>query len=246
MRKLDLNQPVTQPTLPSSIVVQWKYDGEERTTFLLTKRTLEFGRESTSDVCLRVEPVENHANKEASLQISRRHFRLSVDNDAAQIIDLGSASGTSVNSTTLEPSKPFVLQSGEIITIADVLRLSVWIEKESDEIQAVHLRRVDNLPGTEYICLLGQGAIDIGEHTLLRLPLASARQGRVRAIDIEQDHVVRPPALLLAVDGIIHIKRTGNDPVTVNQTELDRNQSVPLPESGVFQVGNSIFTIRTA
>jgi len=248
MRKFDLDQPDIELSLsdaPSSVVVQWNYEGEERTTFLHAKHTLEFGRESTCDVCLRVEPVESEKNKEATLKISRRHFRLSVENDTVQIIDLGSAYGTNVDASKLETNKPFVLRSAETVTVADVLRLSVRIEKSDDKIHAVRLRRVNNLPGTEYIYLIGEGIIDIGEDALLRLPLQSSRQNRSRALDIGQDRVAGHPAMILAIDDGIHIKRTGNDPVMVNQTELTLNQTVPFPTNGTVQVGNSTFNITT-
>jgi pSer/pThr/pTyr-binding forkhead associated (FHA) protein len=245
MRKFDLDQPdieLSDSDAPGSVVVQWNYEGEERTTILHAKQTLEFGRESTCDICLRVEPVEVETNKEATLKISRRHFRLSVENNRVQITDLGSAYGTSVDATTLEPNKPSVIQGGEI-TVADALRLSVRIEKSDGKINAVRLRRVNNLPGTEYVCLIGEGIIDIGEEALLRLPLLSSRQNRSRALDIGQDQVAGHSAVIHTVDGGISIKRTGNDPVMVNQTELTLNQTVPFPTDGTVQVGNSTFNI---
>jgi hypothetical protein len=248
IRKIDLDQPVPQTSLPetaSSIVVQWEYDGAKRATFLYTKQILEFGRESTSDVCLRIEPIEVNENREATLQISRQHFQLTVNSVSVQITDLGSRYGTSVNSTTLAPNTPVVLQGGETVVVADALRLSVRIDKENDIIQAVRLRRVDNMPGTEYICLIGQGVIDTGENSLLRLPTPPSRQGRSRVIDVGQDRIVGTPAMILAVDGKIHIKRTGNDSVTVDQTELTLNRSVPFPVNGIVQVGNSSFSITT-
>jgi len=247
MPKLDLDQPdieLASSDAPSNVAVQWNYDGEERTNILHTKRTLEFGRESNCDVCLRVEPVEVEKNKEATLQISRRHFRLTASDYFVQITDLGSACGTSIDSIKLEPNQPFDLQNGEI-TVADVLQLSVRIEKENDKIQAVRLRRIDNLSGTEYVCLIGQCVIDIGENALLRLSLASARQSRSRALDIGQDHVAATPAMILAVNGGLHLKRTGNDPVMVNQKAINRNQSVPFPTNGVIQIGNSTFNVKT-
>ena len=245
MRKFDLDQPdieLSDSDAPSSVVIQWNYEGEERTTFLHAKPTLEFGRESTCDVCLRVEPVEVENNKEVTLKISRRHFRLSVENNTVQIADLGSAYGTNVDATKLEPNKPSVIQGGEI-TVADCLRLSVRIEKSNGKINAVRLRRVNNLPGTEYICLIGEGIIDIGEEALLRLPLLSSRQNRSRALDIGQDRIAGHSAMILAMNGGIHIKRTGNDPVMVNQMELPLNQTVPFPTDGTVQVGNSTFNI---
>jgi len=247
MRQLDLDQPdieLSESDAPSSVIVQWNYEGEERTTFLYAKQTLEFGRESACDVCLRVEPVDVESNKEATLKISRRQFRLSVENDTVQITDLGSAYGTSVNATKLEPNKPAVIQGGEI-TVADCLRLSVRIEKDDGKINAIRLRRVNNLPGTEYVCLTGEGTIDIGEDALLRLPLLSSRQNRSRALDIGQEHATRHSAVILTIDGGIHIKRTGNDSITVNQVELTSNQSVPFPENGIIQIGNSFFNIST-
>ena len=246
MRKLDLDQPDIEVSLsdaPNSVIVQWNYEGEERTTFLYATQILEFGRESTCDVCLRVEPVDVENNKEATLKISRRHFRLSVENDAVHIIDLGSAYGTSVDATKLDPNTPFVLRSAETVTVAEFLRLSVRIERDGDKIHAVRLRRVNNLPGMEHVCLTGEGIIDIGEDALLRLPIISNRQNRSRALDIGQERVVGHPAMILAIDGGIYIKRTGNDPVMVNQTELPLNQTVQFPANGTVQVGNSTFNI---
>jgi hypothetical protein len=247
-RKLDLDQPDIEVSLsdaPSIVVVQWNYDGEERTTFLYAKQTLEFGRESTCDVCLRVEPVDVGENKEATLKISRRQFRLTVESDTMQIVDLDSAFGTSVDSSKLEPNKPCVLQSAGTVTVADFLRFSVRIEKGDGKINAVRFRRINNLPGTEYICLTGEGIIDIGEDALLRLPPSSSRQSRSRALDIGQERIVGHPAVILAINGGIHIKRTGNDSVTVNQTELTLNQTVPFPTNGTVQIGNSSFNITT-
>jgi len=248
MRKFDLDQPdieLSESDAPSSVIVQWNYEGEERTTILYAKPTLEFGRESTCDVCLRIEPVEVEKNKEATLQISRRHFQVSVENDAAQITDLGSAYGTSVDASKLEPNKPFALRSAETVTVADFLRLSVRIEKDDGRINAVRLRRVNNMPGTEYVCLLGEGIIDIGEDALLRLPLISSRQNRSRALDIGQEHAAGHSAVILTLDDGIHIKRTGSDPIMVNQVELAPNQLAPFPENGVIQIGNSTFNIST-
>jgi hypothetical protein len=158
--------------------------------------------------------------------------------------DLGSACGTSVNTTKLEPNKPVTLQNGEI-AVADVLRLSVRIEKENERIQVVRFWRIDNLPNMEYICLAGQGIIDTSENALLRLPVPSTRQGRTRALDIGQDRTDGAPATIVVADGKIQIKRTGNDPVTVNQLELASDQTVLFPVTGVIQVGNSFFNIRT-
>jgi len=248
MRKFDLDQPDIELSVsdaPSSVVVQWNYEGVERTTILYAKQTLEFGRESTCDVCLRVEPVEVEENKEATLKISRRHFRLSVENGAVHIVDLGSAYGTSVDSSKLEANKPVSLRSAETVMVADSLRLSVRIEKSDGKINAVRLRRMNNLPGTEYICLIGKGIIDIGEDALLRLPLLSSRQNRSRALDIGQEHATGHSAVILTVDGGIYIKRTGNDSITVNQVEVAPNQLVPFPENGVIQIGNSFFNIST-
>ena len=242
IRKLDLDQPVielSESDAPSSVVVQWNYEGEERTTFLYAKQTLEFGRESTCDVCLRIEE-----NRDATLQISRRHFRLSVENNTVQITDLDSAYGTSVNATKLESSKPAVIQGGEI-TVADFLRLSVRIEKDGDKIHAIRFRRVNNLPGMEYVCLTGEGIIDIGEDALLRLPIISNRQNRSRALDIGQERIAGHPAVILVIDGGIHIKRTGSDSIMVNQVELTLNQSAPFPTNGVIHIGNSFFSITT-
>ena len=248
MRKLDLDQPVTKAfssNAPDCVVVQWNYDGEERTTFFYTKQTLEFGRESTCDVCLRVEPVEVGANRDATLKISRRHFRVSVGGDVVQVVDLGSACGTSVGSVTLEPNKPFDLRDGELLTVADCLKLLVRIEKENDKILSVRFRRVSNLSSTEYICLVERGTIDIGETSLLRLALTSARRGHTRTLDIGQDHNIGTPATIFVMDGGIHIKRTGNDTVIANQTELAPDQSVPFSTEGIIQVGNSHFNIIT-
>ena len=164
MRKLDLDQPVieiSESDAPSCVVVHWNYEGVERTTILHAKQTLEFGRESTCDVCLRIEPVEVGENKTETLKISRRQFRLTIENDAVQIVDLGSAYGTSVDSTKLEPNKPVTLQPAVTVTVAEFLRLSVRIEKNDGKINAVRFRRINNLPGTEYICLTGEGIIDI-------------------------------------------------------------------------------------
>ena len=247
MRQLD--HPIIElPSLdtPCCVAVQWKYNAEERTTIFHVRQTLKFGRESIADICLRVEPVELNEHKEATLKISRRHFRLSVDGDNVQIVDLDSTWGTSIGSTKLEPNKPYALQGGETVTVADAIRLNVRIEKENDRLQAVCLRRVNNRPCMEYICLIGQGAIDIGENALLQLPLASVRQGgSIPIIDIGQHRVVEPPAVVLVVDGGIHIKRTGSDVVTVNQIELFAGHSVAFPSEGIIRVGNTSFTITT-
>ena len=248
MRQLDLDQPdieLSDSDAPSSVVVQWNYEGEERTTFLYAKQTLEFGRESTCNVCLRIEPVEAEKNKEATLKISRRQFRLSVENDVVQIVDPGSAYGTSVDANKLEPNKPFLLRSAETVTVADFLRLSVRIEKDGDKIHAIRFRRVNNLPGMEYVCLTGEGIIDIGEDALLRLPIISNRQNRSRALDIGQERIAGHPAVILVIDGGIHIKRTGSDSIMVNQVELTLNQSAPFPTNGVIHIGNSFFSITT-
>lgn len=245
MRQLDLDQPVTCSIAPSSVEIQWNHGDEERTTILHTKRILEFGRESTCDICLRVEPLEISENKEKTLQISRRHFRLTIDGDSVQLIDQGSACGTNVDMVMLEPHEPFDLRGGETVTVADFLQLFVKIERENDTIQAVRFRRINNLPGTEYVCLIGQGVIGIGDNALLRLPLTTSRPSRSRTLDIGQEHIVGPPAMIFSVGDGIHIKRSGNEPVTVNQVELVLDQSVPFPASGVIQVGNSFFNIAS-
>ncbi|MGL6193686.1 MAG: FHA domain-containing protein [Thermoguttaceae bacterium] len=245
MRQLDLDQPeidLPDADAPSRIAVKWNHDGEERTTIFHTKRTLDFGRESTGDVCLRVEPVDTTENRDATLKISRLQFRVSVEKETVHIVDLNSAWGTHVDSMKLEPNKPFVLRGGETVIVADFFHLVVRIELESGKLHAVRFRRVGNLPGTEYVCLVGQGTIDIGGNALIRLPVVSSRQGR--AFDIGQNCVATPPATLLVVGNCIHIKRTGSDSVKVGQLELAHGQSVPLPTEGIIQVNQSSFNIK--
>ena len=123
------------------------------------------------------------------------------------------------------------------------MKLLMRIEKENDKILSVRFRRVGNLSGTEYICLVERGTIDIGETSLLRLALTSSRRSNTRALDIGQEHNIGTPATIFVMDDGIHIKRTGNDTVIVNQTELAPDQSVPFPTEGVIQVGNSHFNI---
>ncbi|MBN1562709.1 MAG: FHA domain-containing protein [Anaerolineae bacterium] len=59
--------------------------------------------------------------------ISRRHATIFWQNGALHIMDEGSANGTSLNGDKLEPHRPYMLRSGDMVGLA-TLTLRLWLE----------------------------------------------------------------------------------------------------------------------
>jgi hypothetical protein len=59
--------------------------------------------------------------------ISRRHATIFWQNGALHIMDEGSANGTSLNGDSLEPHRPYMLRSGDMVGLAS-LTLRLWLE----------------------------------------------------------------------------------------------------------------------
>jgi len=53
--------------------------------------------------------------------ISRRHLKFSIESNGIwKVTDLGSTNGTKINENSLEPNKPYTINDGETLTIADL------------------------------------------------------------------------------------------------------------------------------
>jgi pSer/pThr/pTyr-binding forkhead associated (FHA) protein len=118
------NLPADRPAA-QRLIVTWVEDSQEKTAIVMAQATIEAGRLSSNEICLRVEPASEPSNYEKSKTISKHHFSLRYIGGSIQFIDVGSASGSSVDGKRVDANVPVLVDRNVTISIADVLQLQL-------------------------------------------------------------------------------------------------------------------------
>lgn len=113
-------------------VLQWTQDGRARSLVLIAQATVEAGRLSTRDLCLRVEPGTEPANYEKSMKISSHHFSLRYLGSAIQFVDKGSTNGSFLENKRVEANSPILIDCPTKLSLADVLELELEPVRRAD------------------------------------------------------------------------------------------------------------------
>jgi len=115
----DIPNPIAQ-----RFKIAWSDDGKQKTMILLTKAVIDAGRQTSQDICLRIEPTEEPENHEKSKQISSHHFSLRYIGNGIQFVNTG-RNGSTVDKKKVEPNIPVMIDRKTIISVADVLDLEM-------------------------------------------------------------------------------------------------------------------------
>lgn len=114
------------------LVVNWTQDGRSNSMILIAQATVDAGRQSTRDLCLRVEPGTEPANYDKSMKISSHHFSLRYVGTGVQFLDMGSTNGSTLDSKRAEPNSPVLIDRKTTVSLSDVLTLELEPVQRSD------------------------------------------------------------------------------------------------------------------
>jgi pSer/pThr/pTyr-binding forkhead associated (FHA) protein len=117
--------PAAGAAAAQKLIVTWVEDSQEKTALLMAQAIVEAGRLSSKEICLRVEPASDPSNYERSKAISKHHFSLRYIGSAVQFVDVGSASGSSIDGKPVDANAPVLVERNMTISVADVLRLEL-------------------------------------------------------------------------------------------------------------------------
>jgi hypothetical protein len=104
-------------------VITWSVDREEHSLHLLVRASVEAGRQSTRDLCLRVEPTSDPENYEKSKLVSSHHFSLRYVGNGVQFIDVDSTNGSFNQGKRIGTNVSLLLVEKTLISLAEVLDL---------------------------------------------------------------------------------------------------------------------------
>ena len=138
---LAANDAVPVSAATSRRVITWSVDGEKYSLHLLVRASVEAGRQSTRDLCLRVEPTSDPENYEKSKLVSSHHFSLRYVGSGVQFIDVDSTNGSFNQGKRMGANVSLLLVEKTLISLAEVLEL------EFDPV-----RRTDTMDDGNGIC----------------------------------------------------------------------------------------------
>lgn len=108
------------------------------------------------------------------------------------------------------------------------------------KIAFLKVRRLNNLPDTEYAVLFHSAPIGAGEGSILRTEPSTGSSRRVRAFDFG-DAISEDPARLLVRNGQLMIERTGSEEVTMDGTSLQPKTPVALQNGMTIIIAGTTF-----
>ena len=140
MPRFDLGESNIESSEPSAtppvrrLVINWTKDGQSKSMILIAQATVDAGRQSTRDLCLRVEPDTEQVNYEKSMKISSHHFSLRYVGTGVQFLDMGSTNGSTLDSKKAEPNSPILIDRKSKVSLSDVLDLELEPVSRSDDL----------------------------------------------------------------------------------------------------------------
>ena len=125
----------------------------------IVKSKVSFGHHTTlSDMQILVEPIHSFTNDDPnlakSLQISRKHFEISFEENSIYFSDLGSSNGTFFNKQRLKRQERITIENRIPLTIANVLDIEIERINDSNGMpSAAIIHRVNSNPNKCHVIL---------------------------------------------------------------------------------------------
>lgn len=250
--------PIAAP-LPTTARITWTAGGVLRGLRLFFTAVVEAGRQTSRPLCLRVEPVDDPANRAKSVNISSHHFTLRYLGDSVELIDPGSSNGTFVNRQRLAAGQPCRLLPGMTAWLADALELQFQPVPRRDAPADVNgLCRAARAHADNPLWLQNNliGANRPGWVAFLRINRRNNLPQEEYALLFHAGAIGGGPeslihlgvagdlARLLVLDGRLCLERTGVEPVTLAGRALRAGTPVPLSSSCDWSVGQTAFRLE--
>jgi hypothetical protein len=124
-----------------------------------------------------------------------------------------------------------------------------WLQNEfigvdkPGSIDFLRVKRVNNLPDTQYVLLYHSGRIGSSHDCLLPAFEFNATASRKRALDLGDAEIADSPARLLVRGKVIWLERTGNSVVTVSGKSLEVGQCCALAP-GEMTIAGMTYSVR--
>lgn len=131
MPRFDLGDADSESARPTAtppvrrLVVSWSQGGQQQSMILIAQAAVEAGRQSSRDLCLRLEPDSDQANYDKSMKISSHHFSLRYVGNGVQFVDVGSTNGTIMDGKRVEPVSPILIYRKTTVSLANALELEL-------------------------------------------------------------------------------------------------------------------------
>lgn len=206
---------------------------------LMPSRSLILGRGQGSDLLIKHAPLHLPAGSPDDARLSRRHLRVRLTSNGAQIEDLGSTNGSRLGRRQLEPGRAVFVPDGAKVNLADTLTVRVSVLRDGKTPKGLVMHKA----GDPVRYALVAGAVGLSESAddlLTSLPGAPAAVSledrgtshlRVRGIATslavgehrvapgEWCEIVRPQSL-----------RIGDRPLEVSALALDELRELAGPD----------------